>query len=664
MAMLTEQTERLPSQAIAKPPDLRNTRGAMRVVICLFCAVVSALSLFVMAPAGVDAADEPPPDVYLPQVSAPAPRVIIAAVHIDSAISYEPDEAVLLWNIGGRAQALAGWQISTASRRASFPITSTLTLGAGQRVWCAAEDAAFRQSFGHTPVCAWDVASEPSTVELDGSLSLTNYGGHIQLRDAQGRLMDALLYGDVDHAIEGWTGPAAQAYTRGAIGSEGQVWQRKRDPATTLSLDSDAASDWAGDLADVAWGRRVSYPGWPTDAFVRPAHSVDTATVTVAVAPEGLYAPVNEMLASAQHTIDVSLYVLEHPQLAQTIAEAAQRGVRVRLLLEGSPVGGVTDLQRWCVRHIAASGGVVRYMAVVDGAPRGYDTRYRYAHAKYGIVDGQRSLVGTENLTLEAAPVPRGEPSGGRRGFFLLTDAPSVAQSLTGLFETDWQPERFLDLRPYEPGHPVYGDPPAGYVLPGPPVYPVDTSPFADPALAHGPTRFVVVSAPDNALRPDDGLFALLDRAGTGDEIFVTQLYEHTYWGDANSNPVADPNPRLERLIDAARRGVRVRLLLDSRFDEPESPRSNRATADYVRAIAAAEGLDLDARLADPAGGGLHGKLVLVRLGDETWSAVGSLNGGEISYKVNREVTLLVDHPAVYDRLLDVFRHDWSLVIR
>ncbi len=92
--------------------------------------------------------------------------------------------------------------------------------------------------------------------------------------------------------------------------------------------------------------------------------------------------------------------------------------------------------------------------------------------------------------------------------------------------------------------------------------------------------------------------------------------------------------------LDAARRGARVRLLSDSFFDGGGALRSNRATVDYVRSIAAAEGLDLDARLGNPTGGGIYAKLVLVRVGGETWSAVGSLNGGEVSHKINREVVL------------------------
>src|SRR5690606_742600 len=117
-------------------------------------------------------------------------------------------------------------------------------------------------------------------------------------------------------------------------------------------------------------------------------------------------------------------------------------------------------------------------------------------------------------------------------------------------------------------------------------------------------------------------------------------------------------------LSDAARRGATVRVLLDSFFDKADDLRSNQATVDYLNALAASEGLDLDARLGNPTGGGIHAKIALVQVDGETWSAVGSLNGGEVSHKVNREIVLLVDSPAVYDRLREVFLHDWTLVTR
>lgn len=117
-------------------------------------------------------------------------------------------------------------------------------------------------------------------------------------------------------------------------------------------------------------------------------------------------------------------------------------------------------------------------------------------------------------------------------------------------------------------------------------------------------------------------------------------------------------------IIDAARRGAKVRILLDSYFDEPEDLRSNRATVEYLAALAAAEGLDLMAATGNPTGGGIHAKWLLARVDGVTWSAIDSLNGGEISHKVNREVVLMTDQPTVYARLTEVVAWDWSHAVR
>ena len=50
------------------------------------------------------------------------------------------------------------------------------------------------------------------------------------------------------------------------------------------------------------------------------------------------------------------------------------------------------------------------------------------------------------------------------------------------------------------------------------------------------------------------------------------------------------------------------------------------------------------------------------RRADGGGSAVGSLNGGEVSYKMNREVVLMIGHPLIYARLLEVFLHAWEPV--
>jgi hypothetical protein len=63
------------------------------------------------------------------------------------------------------------------------------------------------------------------------------------------------------------------------------------------------------------------------------------------------------------------------------------------------------------------------------------------------------------------------------------------------------------------------------------------------------------------------------------------------------------------------RRGAQMRVLLDSLFDDADALRPNRATVDYLHALAANEGLDMGARTGNPTGGGIHRKLLLVKVG-------------------------------------------------
>ena len=43
------------------------------------------------------------------------------------------------------------------------------------------------------------------------------------------------------------------------------------------------------------------------------------------------------------------------------------------------------------------------------------------------------------------------------------------------------------------------------------------------------------------------------------------------------------------------------------------------------------------------------------------WIIAGSLNGGEVSAKLNREMALLVGSDEVYGYLADVFWYDWEV---
>ena len=94
-------------------------------------------------------------------------------------------------------------------------------------------------------------------------------------------------------------------------------------------------------------------------------------------------------------------------------------------------------------------------------------------------------------------------------------------------------------------------------------------------------------------------------------------------------------------------------------FFNDDGPTSNGATCRYVNQIAVAESLDLRCQLANPAGLGIHNKMVLVELDGKGYIHIGSLNGSEQSSKGNREVAIQVQSDGAYSYLAEMFTADW-----
>lgn len=638
-------------------------------------------------------------------LSALAAAVVISAVFADGFAPDEGDEAVQIWNVGARGVDLTGYRLADASGDAVFPAGTHLP--AGDRWWLARDASEFARTFGEAPDWAW-TSSPPGAWPVGRSRvagvvgqmvvrtappRLANVGDTIRLVAPLGGYADVVRYAlatETDSAgsavSAGWRGPAVVPYRLTGVGAGAQVLYRKLDPLLGLPVtDTDGAADWASDPDDEALGGRVRLPGWDLEDRVVPVRvpvravrvdedggTLADGAVELAVAPDALLPFLRRHLAAARSSIDVAAYTFDNADLADVVAGQAERGVRVRVMVDGSPVGGHAPEQRWCLARIAAAGGDVRFM------DQGGDVRPRYRsfHAKVIVIDGRVVLIGTENPGLGAAPVP-GRP--GRRGAYLAAALPDVAAWGNDLIARDVDPSHHADVRPFQPADPVRGAPAVDYVPPRADDVPGSYAPIApDPVLLTDLTGLSLLTAPENILHPTAGLLALVDRAGPGDGVRVAQLREPWSWGTAAStlttagddSPDGRPtNPRVAAYLGAARRGARVRVLLDGRFDDAASPDGNWATAARLNAVARAEHLDLEARLADPAGGGLHAKIVLVGLaaGRDVgalraahWVHLGSWNGTEVSAKANREAAVQFESAGGHAFLARVFDADWA----
>lgn len=584
--------------------------------------------------------------------------VLISALYYDGYASGDADEAFQLINVGSVPINLQGWTVRDNRDAVVFPSGS---LGPGDSIWVTRFSDPFRASFGFQPDWVMD-PTNPLVPTLGGRpLRFANSGDQITLWDDSGQLVDAVVYEGGDITIDGWIGPSVKPYAPSSTFSEsGQILYRKRDEETGQPVsDTDSAADWAQDPEDPVHGRRVRYPGWDIEPFVYATQITTTATLTVAVGPDHLFQSVIRQIDRARESVQFHGYTLEHPAIAQVLADRARASVDVTILLEDGPAGGITWAEMWAARQIESAGGRVYLM--VNRPSEGIYDRYRSYHLKAFVIDHQLALVGSEN------PGPGGMPSDdpsdgtiGHRGVYLMTDAPGVVSRLQQIFDADLDPAHHRDVLRWPLGDPDYA-PPDWYRPEDTPrrsIYPIL---WPQPLTINGRFQFELVSAPKNSLSTRRGLLGLVGRAGAGDTLYVQQLQEPPYWGPIDGSPATDPNVRLEAYIAAARRGARVRILLDRYYDEPASPRSNAATVSYVNQVAADEGLDLRAWQGNPTGRGIHNKMVLAQIDSAGYVHVGSLNGSEAANKLNREVALQVQSDVAYAYLAGVFELDWAL---
>ncbi len=589
------------------------------------------------------------------------PNLLIEAVLYDGYVLDDHDEAVRLVNIGGGPADLTGWQVCDAGSGGSCAILPAATLPPGRRIWLAWYGTDFLASFGFPPDYE-RVDTLPEVPNLSGSWpGYSNTGDEAVLRSPGDEVVDTVVFEGGNTGTPGWSGAALYPYAgSGNFGAEGQILQRILDETTGLPVtDTNTAANWFQYPADAHYGRRLLYSGWDLDAFFWPLSVTEEASLTVAIAPDNAGEAFLSAIALAQERIEAEFYELKSYDIVQALVSRAQAGISVTVLLEGEPAGGIEDQELWACQQLDAAGGACYFM-FNESSVRIYD-RYTNMHSKMMLIDRRWVLISSQNPTAGGLPTDdKSDGTWGSRGVFILTDAPSVVRRALAIFQADLDLAH-NDLTRWSPSNPYgYGPPPPGF-------QPITTSGgitssvvFTAPLRLSGAFGFELFSAPEAALRHSDALLGLLSRAGPGDQVDVEQMYEYRAWGAMPDNTPA-PNLRLAAYIEAARRGARVRILLNSgSFGESFYNIShNLETVAYLNDLAHREGLDLRARLGDPTRHGIHNKMVLVRLGDRGYVHIGSINGSETSSKVNREVAVQIASNAVYDYLEEMFEWDW-----
>ena len=624
------------------------------------------LVIFPTAPA-TNHLEDPPQPVYLPLVGrnfyTGDPPLLISALYYDTYITGEPDEAFQIYNPLHSDVSLMGWKVTSGTRTVTFP--PGITLNGNAKLWCARKAVDFRATFGMSPGCEYGGDSDPAVLDLTGTaVTLTNTGGRVTLSSPNRSYADVLVYEAGDTIAPGWQGPAVLPYKPStSFGEEGQILYRKLDQRTGLLVpDTDTRADWAQDPDDIINGRKAQYPGWELDRFFVPRVVTEPATLKVFLAPDNSFATIKTLLEGATSSIRFEGYTLDNARLGDIIAARASAGVAVEILLEGSPPGGVSDQQLWVVQQIAQAGGHIYYLR--SNSTADIRDRYTYQHGKFWVLDDATALIGSENLNREAFPDdPKTDGTFGRRGVYLATDAPSIVAELNAIMDADIAPGVHRDVWAWNPADPTLGAPPAGFVPSydsGGVAYPVQKP---APLVTQGIFTFQLIHSPEQALRDQDSLLGLVNRAGAGDTILVEQLYEHAVVGRRGQQRGSRPEPAaggVHRSRAPRSQSARVArcLLRPSGPHQPAQQPAYGGILDGGRPGGRAGPASAAPQPDRPGHSQQDGAGADRRQG---WAVVGSLNGGEVLAKLNREMALLVGSNAVYAYLADVFWYDWDV---
>jgi phosphatidylserine/phosphatidylglycerophosphate/cardiolipin synthase-like enzyme len=125
------------------------------------------------------------------------------------------------------------------------------------------------------------------------------------------------------------------------------------------------------------------------------------------------------LLQETSSSIDAALYRFNHPGVAQALEEAAQRGVRVRLLVDGNKYKESRTTQE------LLSGAIIPFRLAFGRQGRGSKM-----HHKFVILDQQTVLTGRYNWTLESEDE-------NHENLLILRDAHPV-EDYTREFEALW----------------------------------------------------------------------------------------------------------------------------------------------------------------------------------------------------------------------------------
>ncbi|MFO8017377.1 MAG: phospholipase D-like domain-containing protein, partial [Promethearchaeia archaeon] len=477
---------------------------------------------------------------------------------------------------------------------------------------------------------AWSGEYGFSGLNCSGDFTLPNSAPKdIILTDPFKTIIDRVAYRSSDPFVEtidnsSWNGDGIYI---GSSAEEDIALTRLYNPNQNDEyVDTNSSQDWRYDTVP-SLGKHSN-----SSLFLSSSIS-ENATVTAFSSPDNSFNALTQLFGSAQHNLDICVYQFTSYWILQEVLAALDRGVHVRLLLEGIYPGaslenGGTDEANevvYVANHVNGhENGTVR---LVSGK------FLNYYHSKYFLIDNETVLISTENFKYTGIPK---DSSAGNRGWGIAVNNTDITAKYLNVYNFDWNlAQNYSD---FDVVSPKKND----EILEG----------NYEPLFEEPQTYNTINATFQTVVGPDETIQVVVDLINQAqDSIYAELFYLYPTWpyyyGGQNNNPL------MHALIDAADRGVSVKVILDSTWYNLEGDNNN----DEAAAILKSHGVQI--KYSNNSGGieKFHVKALIV---DKEAVLISSLNWNENSATRNREIGIIVNSTEVASYYVQLFNYDWG----
>lgn len=516
-------------------------------------------------------------------------------------------EFVEISNQGDKLAVLNGWVLRTTTGASNtYNATFTDLMIQPQSAVLLANDAD-----------AVRVYEDGVVVDIDGAVNrnfyFPNSGAALQLLDGSETEVDTIVYGNGPVSVSGWNGISL---ARPIADLDNLIYLRGNGCGDTP--DTDTVDDWH---------ERWSRLGGSTFCFDNDITT--TGAITPLIGPDYGLTDVLAWLNSAESSIHVHMYMLHEVHLVQALIDAESRGVEVNVVLDYGDNWWKQyemDTHRGMATELLAAGVNVMWFGDTGENP------YAYIHSKVAVKDNESVWIGSGNW--KSSSFPQQGEAGNRDWGVLVNDTDLAVRVLNHLsFDEGDQKSHVTPV--------VAADAPSGWTMPTPGPIIGELAPAID-----GDFDATLLVCPDNCINE---LVSVLDQAD--EEILLSLQYldmDWTYgWGE---------NPIFEALENAAKRDVRLRLILNGAYlDEDIQNVVDRFNEDWNFT----QGYDTSAIVmsGDDHVLKLHNKGIIV---DGETVLVSSINWGGSALVRNREMGLLLTSEDVASVFESSWYEDWN----